>query len=115
MMCGASSASRKILLAYDLPMPSDLAQRHFLQFAQVNQVHAPLLAFMNAAGTVVVRGARSRGSMAKVGHSPGTELHPPSTPGADRAAHSGLPFTQVTPVPNRGIVETAILALASWT
>jgi hypothetical protein len=43
MMCGASSASRKILLAYDLPMPSDLAQRHFLQFAQVNQVHAPLL------------------------------------------------------------------------
>jgi hypothetical protein len=36
-------------------------------------------------------------------------------PGAARAAHSGLPLIQVTSVPNRGIVETAILALASWT
>ena len=36
-------------------------------------------------------------------------------PSAARAAHSGLPLTQVTSVPNRGIVETAILALASWT
>ena len=36
-------------------------------------------------------------------------------PGAAQAAHSGLPLTQVTSVPNRGIVETAILALASWT
>jgi hypothetical protein len=94
-----------------MPLYSDSG---FLRFAQVNQVHAQLLAFMNAAGLVVVRGARSRGSMAKVGHSPRTGLHWPSTPGSLRAAHSGLPFTQVTSVPNRGMVETAILALASW-
>jgi hypothetical protein len=57
-----------------MPLYSDSG---FLRFAQVNQVHAPLLAFMNAAGLVVVRGARSRGSMAKVGHSPRTGVHSP--------------------------------------
>ena len=35
-------------------------------------------------------------------------------PGASLTAHSGLPLTHVNSLPNRGIVETAILALACW-